>query len=173
MRNFIFIIGMVSVIYGCAEISGKEPASGQKIVTEPAIMKGIQTPPPEGLRVGRDEAMEMRGRRQKDDATFKISASDLQSLITNAPSANDSFIFYLVKYDVKSEKEKQRYLRKNRYTNWNDIGKKPSTVLVGFLGGSAAGTMHLAGRQANRTVSVYDLAVLCPPPPDCACDIEQ
>jgi hypothetical protein len=113
----------------------------------------------------------MRSRRRNDDATFKISVRDLQSMIA-AGAANDSFIFYLVKYDVNSAREKARYLRKVPGANWNDVGKKPSGLLVGYINGNP-GTMNLTKRLYLRQTTLYDLAVVCPPPPDCDCEIAQ
>ena len=88
----------------------------------------------------------------------------------SSPAATDSFIFYLVKYD--SPKDRERYEYKVRGANWNTIRGK-SSLLVGYIKGD-----DRAGRLANprpwlRTVAVYDLGVVCPPPPNCGCEIMQ
>jgi hypothetical protein len=168
MRNLIICLAALLFMYSCSEISGKEtprPSKTNLSADENAIR------PPDELRVGKVEAGKMRSRRQKDDAIFKISARDLQSLVTGG-GANDSFVFFLVKYDVNSEKEKARYLKKVPNVNWNDIGKKPSGLLVGYLK-SNTGTMNLSRSMFRREVDLYDLSVVCPPPPDCDCDIAQ
>jgi len=169
MRNFLLSLCALVFVYGCTELSGKEtpPVSKSNLAS-----KEVVTLPPDELRVGKAEAMQMRGRRKNDDAMFKISARDLQSLVEGGGAANDSFVFFLVKYDVNSQKEKARYLTKAPGTNWNEIAKKPSGILVGYLKGNN-GTMNLTRRMYGRTVTLYDAAVVCPPPPDCDCDIAQ
>lgn len=170
MRNVLLLFAGVVLIYRCTEISGKEvpnkPDSSPELASH-AVPSYINE-----LRVGKSDAMQMRKRRGKDDASFKISAQDLQALMASAPAANDSFVFYLVQYDGNSQKDKERYLKKVPNANWADIAKKPSSVLVGFVSGSRNG-MHLARKWELPVIPVFDLAVVCPPPPNCGCDIAQ
>jgi len=169
MRDLLFAIAVLVSAYGCNETSGKEPVKKGDAGSE-----RLTAAPPEYLRVGKAEAMQMRSRRGKDDAVVKISARDLLSLIERDPAANDSFIFYLVKYDVNSATDKARFNQKQPHGNWSDANRKPSSLLAGFIKGSALNqSMHLNRMTALPVIPVYDLAVLCPPPPDCACDIQQ
>ncbi|HEY0039240.1 MAG TPA: hypothetical protein VGB71_01185 [Flavisolibacter sp.] len=163
MRNALLLSIMLISIYSCTQLSGKE--------VQPIKETAGGVDQLDEFRVGRAEAMQMRGRRGKDDASFKIAAKDLQAMMAN-PAANDSFVFYLVKYDGNSQKEKDRYMKKAPQANWNDIGKKPSSVLVGFVSGNAS-AMNLSLRHRIPTVPVFDIALVCPPPPNCGCEIEQ
>jgi hypothetical protein len=172
MRSLLLFFALLGIIYGCNESSGKEPANSPKKFSSTAANQ--RQYPPEELRVKRDEAMAMRGRRKGDDASVKISAADLLSLMQNPPAANDSFIFYFVKHDGNSASEQRRYSFKRQNGRWAEISKKPSSLLVGYISGAANNTgMHLSSRPARATVAVYDLAVVCPPPPDCDCEIAQ
>ena len=169
MRQLLLIAFFVSVTYGCIELSGKEPHLGKG-----AAAISAQDGLPEELRVGKAEAAAMRSRRKSDDAAVKISASDLLSLMRGSASPNDSFIFYFVKYDVNSEQERSRYAIKGRGADWYSIAKKPSSLLVGFIGsGQNKQAMYLSPRRDIASVPVYDLSVVCPPPPDCNCEIAQ
>lgn len=171
MRNSLLFIAALVFAYSCSEISGKETPNGDK---NAAKTDAAGRQPPDELRVGRDEAMEMRGRRGKDDASIKIAAADLMALINSAsPAANDSFVFFFATYNSKSDKEKKRYMRKAPGANWESVGKKPSTVLVGFLSSQMSGTMHLTHPNRIPSIPVYDLGVVCPPPPSCGCEIER
>lgn len=164
MRNLLLSFAVIVLFYGCTESSGKE------------IPKSVAADvrPPDHLRIGKTEALKMRSRRGKDDASVKISAMDLQSLIGRSPSPTDTFVFYFVKYDPNSLAEKGRYTKRVAGANWSDVAKKPSTLLVGYMGSDPAQTGMRLGRTYEKTlVSLYDLAVLCPPPPDCNCEIEQ
>jgi hypothetical protein len=171
MKYLILFVLVASFIVGCIEISGKETPGSPSTVIQAALQNNVLEPRDE-LRVGRMEAMQMRKRRGKDDSSFKISAKDLQALMASTPAANDSFVFYFVQYDANSQREKDRYLKKVPTANWSEIAKKPSSVLVGFVGGGRT-TMHLAHKQDLPVIPVYDLAVVCPPPPNCACEIAQ
>lgn len=170
MRNVLLFLGVLFLFYGCSELSGKEfPDRSAKENGD--VKKDF---PRDDLRVGKNEAMQMRGRRGKDDASVKISVKDLQALITSTPAENDSFVFYFASYDVKSQKEKKRYEDKlKRNVKWDDVGKKPSTLLVGFVSGNEASAMHLSRGHRIPVIPVYDLGVVCPPPPNCGCEIAQ
>jgi len=170
MRNVLLLLAGVLFLYGCSEISGKEGPSQPGNKAEPTV----HTVPSDinELRVGKNDAAQMRRRRGKDDSSFKISAKDLQALMATAPAANDSFVFYLVQYDGNSQKDRDRYLKKVPTANWADVAKKPSSVLVGFVSGGHT-AMHLSRKRDLPIIPVYDLAVVCPPPPNCGCDIAQ
>ncbi|RYY15963.1 MAG: hypothetical protein EOO04_27740 [Chitinophagaceae bacterium] len=112
----------------------------------------------------------MRGRRGSDNALFKISASDLKALLASGNAANDSVVFYLVKYDFNEPSEKNRYAERVPNTNWREMKRNQAGLLVGLLPG-VPGEMHLTRRFEGRKVSLWDMAVVCPPPPDCDCDI--
>ncbi|GAA4728713.1 hypothetical protein [Flavisolibacter ginsenosidimutans] len=171
MRHFLFIIVVLAIAYGCNEVAGKVPTKNAGSANEQSI---ASTALPESLRVGKAEALQMRGRRGKDDAVVKISARDLLSLMEKQPAVNDSFIFYFVKYDGNSEAEKDRFRQKQPHGIWSDVSKKPSSLLVGFINGASLNQgMRLSRTTDLPVIPVYDLAVLCPPPPDCACDIQQ
>jgi len=167
MRSFILLSFAIIILYGCIEISGKEPENknigGQVNLT--------QNPPDGRLRVGKNEVQNMRGRRAKDNAVVKISAKDLLALISSSsPATEDSLIFYFVKYD--SQEDKDRYLLKNPGAKWNDV-KGKSSLLVGYMNNGMNKTMNMTRRIGRPTVALFDLGVVCPPPPDCDCEIEQ
>lgn len=170
MRNLLLFLAVSLIVYSCIEISGKETPRETRTSPAADVAKDL---PREDLRVGREEAMEMRGRRGKDDASVKIAVRDLQALITSSPAENDSFVFYFATYNIKSEKEKKRYQDKARNANWESVGRKPSTLLVGFVSGNTVNTMHLASKHRVPVIPVYDLGVVCPPPPNCGCEIAQ
>ncbi len=165
MRNFILFFAATIVLYSCIEISGKEPQKSS------ANKEASNTPPDGRLRVGKAEGQNMRGRRGQDNAVVKISARDLMAVMnTSSPASNDSLIFYFVKYD--SPQDKDRYLLKVPTANWNSI-KGKSSVLVGFVGNTGNNAERMIQRMGIPSVPVYDLGVVCPPPPDCACEMQQ
>src|SRR5688572_19133253 len=165
MRNCILFLAALFVIYSCNETSGKVPGEKER-----------ENPTPEeanwqvDLRVGKDEAREMRRKRDRDTAAIKISARDLQAMMEGSPAEADSFIFYLVKYDT--QKDRDRYMHKVPTANWNQVRGK-SSLLVGYLKGGDRAGMLANPRSWFRTVAVYDLGVVCPPPPNCGCEIMQ
>jgi hypothetical protein len=170
MRNCLLFLSVLLFVYSCSEISGKETPGENK---RSSVTDEANNQPREDLRVGRDEAQEMRRRRKNDDASVKIAAKDLQALINSTPAENDSFVFYFVSYG-RSDKEQKRYEKKlKRSVDWDNITKKPSSLLVGFISGRSVEAMHLMGKNKIPTIPVYDLGVVCPPPPNCGCEIEQ
>ena len=171
MRHSLLFLSALFFIYSCTEISGRETPRTNKKATANEKEADL---PREDLRVGREEALQMRGRRGKDDASLKISAKDLQALMNSSnPAENDSFVFYFVTYNSKSDKEKRRYQSKVQNANWDNVGRKPSTLLVGFVSGRETEAMQLTGKKRIPVIPVYDLAVVCPPPPNCGCEIAQ
>lgn len=136
------------------------------------------------LRVGRDDATRMRKKQKNGNGNaelFKISREDLEALIELASTqkaANDSFVFFLVKY-TGSTAEKKRFKDKLSQDSkagdtYDEVVRKNATgVLVGFQSGNNLATGWLLSPRINRGIAVYDMAVLCPPPPDCDCEIAQ
>ena len=125
---------------------------------------------PDHLRVSKKEAVQMRERFGKDEG-FKISREDLEALVQGNRAENDSFIFYLVK--LGTEEDGVRYAKKARNANWNTISRvKPTSVLVGLIPGNSV-TGHINPKLAAPKVTLFDLAVVCPPPPNCNCEIED
>jgi hypothetical protein len=172
MRKYFLFIGVILVVYSCIEISAKNP--GEKDPVFHSTEENLETPfsPPDSrLRVGREEATAMRKRRGKDDASVKISVKDLQSLLSGPVNERDSFIFYFVNYSPSASDER-RYRIKAPNANWNNVMKKPSSFLVGFVPGDGAATGFINSKPP-LTVDVYDLSVVCPPPPDCNCVISD
>jgi hypothetical protein len=165
MRNFILVLSALIIVYSCNETSGKVP--GDKKQNNPVIEEANQQV---DLQVRRAEARNMRRIRDKDTAVIKISARDLTALMAGSPAANDSFIFYLVRYD--SQADRDRYLYKVPTANWNAIRGK-SSLLVGYLRGGGEAGMLTIPRPWLTSVAVYDLGVVCPPPPNCGCEIMQ
>lgn len=168
MRQLLLIAFLATTAYACNETSGKEPRFEKKTLSV------AHKNPPEELRVGRVEARKMRDRRKGDDAIVKIAASDLYAMMMNgAPAATDSFVFYFVKYDPNSGDDQRRYSRKGHNADWQEVGKKPSSLLVGYVSAQNNPGMYLLPRQQRASVEAYDLGIVCPPPPDCNCDIKE
>jgi hypothetical protein len=136
-----------------------------------------QNSPREELRVPQSDAAGMRSLHGNE--AFKISREDLEALIRSSKAANDTFVFFLVKI-TDNQNNRARYVHKfpdadpNKVAaDWKRItSKKPTSVLVGFVPGGQA-TMRLNQLPWRVTTSVYDLSVVCPPPPDCDCEIAQ
>jgi hypothetical protein len=136
-----------------------------------------QNGPRDDLRVPKSDAKGMRDLHGNE--AFKISREDLESLVNSSKAANDSFVFFLVKI-TDNQNNKARYI--NKFNNadpnklsadWKKLAaKKPTTVLVGFVPGDKT-MMRLVPLPWRVSVSVYDLSVVCPPPPDCDCEIAQ
>lgn len=166
MKSLILCSAFILFLYSCNETSGKQTGKNDPASQLNANANNI---PPDHLRVRKNEGRQMRGRRDKDTAAVKISVSDLQSIMTASSTPNDSLIFFFVKYD--SPQDRDRYLQKVPNANWSSVRGK-SSVLVGFISGSN-GTMNLTRNRTTSVVSVYDLGVVCPPPPSCDCEIAQ
>ena len=131
----------------------------------------------EELRVPKADAMGMRNLHNNE--AFKISREDLEALINSSKAANDTFVFFLVKI-TDDGNNRSRYASKFRGADQNKVNadwkriaaKKPTSVLVGFVPGGQA-TMRLNRLPWKVPTRVYDLSVVCPPPPDCDCEIAQ
>ena len=171
MRTFILLSAVVILIYSCIQISAKEsPGHHKRISKIESGFSEMKASPDPRLRVGREEVVEKRRRRGSDDASLKISVKDLQALMSGPASDKDSFVFYLVRYKADDERDEERYKIKVPNANWlGQTMRKPSALLVGFVPGDNSATGSVFQRFLPKTVSLYDLSVVCPPPPDCNC----
>lgn len=168
MRNFLLSLCALIFVYGCTELSGKEPPRNAKADMPVDVNENHH--PPDSWRVGKTEAQRMRKRRGNDNTIFRIAANDLRALLETGRAADDTVVIYLVKYDFSDANEKRRYAEKVPNANWKEMKNSSSGILVGLLPGVPGG-MHLTRRFDGRKVTLWDMAVVCPPPPDCECDI--
>lgn len=175
MRTLILLFAAAILLYSCLQISAKdlpETAKANPRIEPNAI--DVKAPPDPRLRVGKIEVMEQRKRRGNDDASLKISVKDLQSLMSGSVSASDSFVFYFVRYKADDKRDENRYKVKVPHANWlGHTMKKPSSLLVGFVPGNNTATGSVFHRFMPKEVALYDLSVVCPPPPDCNCIIAE
>ena len=133
-------------------------------------------------RVNKSDAERMKALYGKTEM-LKISREDLDEIINlsgTGKAANDTFVFFLVKlgkddvdrYVSKFKKEEDRQgMRENLQRTITQ--QRPTTALVGFIPGSTMNSVrHLTIRPLRTSIPVYDVSVVCPPPPDCNCEIE-
>ena len=133
-------------------------------------------------RVNKAAAEKMQAHYGKTEL-LKISRADLDAIVNASggmKAANDTFVFFLVKI---GEEDIDRYVSKfknddDRMTVKDALQKtvhqkRPTTALVGFIPGNEISPVkHLTLRPFRSSIPVYDVAVVCPPPPDCNCEIE-
>ena len=186
MKKIIFLFGALYVVFliSCKQPIEKQKSFSEIIKDDPSRAKELQhvadsinnrnskmqaiSSDDELIPAERDQIRSKNHITIKDSPVIFIAMNDMQAIINALNSTCDSLVFCLGSYKIKdSGIPKDRKDRIERYKERNglqtvDLSNKPTFVITG----------KLKVPQPTTTISSlssmsYDVARLCPPPPNC------